>query len=119
MWLLEKLQDGTNLCAKSDGTLIPVVPSDSKTESRVDITGGVLRDSTRKWEPGRHLTQTLHHGEDGNTGTGITNENRQRAGLSKGGSNTQEETSTNGTTERDELDVTGLETAQMSGRVPN
>ena len=101
---------GGDFSAKSNGRVVPVVPSNSKTESRVDVAGAVLWDSTREREPCTHLTKTLHHGEDGTTGEGVTKEDRQGTGVGESLADTEEKTGTNGTTEGDELNVTGLET---------
>lgn len=47
-------------------------PTSSETHSRIDVSGTVLWNSTRQRQPSRHLAQTLHHAEDGNTGHRIT-----------------------------------------------
>ena len=91
--------------------VLTIVPSHSKTKSRVGVTGAVLRNSTRERKPSRHFTKTLHHTEDSNTSDRVTEENRNRAGIGESSANTQEETSSNGATKGDELNVTSFETA--------
>lgn len=90
-------------------SMLTYVPSHSKSKSIIDISSTELRDRTWKRKPGRHLTQTLHHSEDGNTSEGVAKQDRQRAGTSECATNTEEETCTNGTTKCDELDVSRLE----------
>ena len=90
---------------------LTIVPSHSETKSRVGVTSAVLRNSTRKRKPSRHFTETLHHTEDSNTSDRITEENRNRTGVGESSANTQEETSSNGSTKSDELNVTRFETA--------
>lgn len=83
----------------------------SKAKSGIRVTSTVLRKSTRERKPSRHLTETLHHSEDRDTSDGVTKQNRERTGVSESAGNTEEETSTNGTTKSDELDVSRLEAA--------
>ena len=78
-------------------------------KSRVDITSAVLRNSTRKGKPSGHLTETLHHSEDGTTGDSVTQQDRERTSLRKGASNTKEKTGSDCATESDELDVSRLQ----------
>lgn len=106
----------TDFGAESDCSLVPVVPADGETHGRIDITSTVLRNSTRKRQPGGHLTETLHHGEDGNTGTAVAQEDGKGTSSLESATDTQEKTSANGTTEGDELDVTGLEAGRPSMR---
>lgn len=47
---------GRYLSTQCDGARVPVVPSNGKTKSRVDITGAILWDGTRKRQPGGHFT---------------------------------------------------------------
>jgi hypothetical protein len=70
-----------------------------------------LWDTTGKWEPCGHLAETLHHGDDSDTGDGVTEEDRDGTGIGEGSTNTKEQTSSNGTTECDELDMTRLQAA--------
>ena len=100
-----------DLGAKSNRAVVPVVPTDSKTKSGVCIASSVLRDSTGKREPCRHLSETLHHAEDGDTRDGITKEDRDGTGIGKSTGDTEEETSTDGTSKCDELDVARFETS--------
>jgi len=81
---------GRDLGAEGERVADPVVPSDSESEGRVDVTSAVLRDGTRERKPGRHLAQALHHGVDGDTGKGVTEENRERTRAHEGLADTEE-----------------------------
>jgi hypothetical protein len=89
---------------------LTIIPADSETKSRINVTSAVLRNSTRERKPSRQFTETLHHAKDCNTGERITKEDGDRTSIGKCSSNTEEETSTNGTTECDKLDVSRFET---------
>jgi hypothetical protein len=82
---------------------------DSKAKSGIRVASAVLRKSTGKRKPSRHLTETLHHSEDRDTSDSVTKQDREGTGVGESAGNTKEETSTNGTTESDELDVARLE----------
>jgi hypothetical protein len=56
----------------------------------------------------------LHHGEDGYTSETVTEQDGQRTGLRESASDTEEETSTDGTTKSNELDVSGFQTKTVS-----
>lgn len=98
-----------DLGTKSNGTVVPVVPTDGKTKSRIRITSGILRNSTGKRKPCSHLAETLHHAVDNKTSESVTDEDRDGTSASECTANTKEQTSTNGTAQSDELDVTRLE----------
>jgi hypothetical protein len=55
------------------------VPSDRESQGIIHVSSTELRNGTRKREPSCHLTQTLHHAEDGDTGEGITQKNGERS----------------------------------------
>lgn len=54
-----------------------------------------------------------YHGEDSNTSEGITQQNAQRSGLGKCPPDSQEQSSSDGAAESDELDVTRLQPIQQ------
>jgi len=97
--------------AESDGAGIPVVPADSKAHCVVGVTRAKLGNSTGQWQPGGHLAQRHHHGENSETGEGVTEEDGERTRLSEGTANTQEEACADGSAERNELDVSRLQSA--------
>jgi hypothetical protein len=115
-----------DLSAECNGVLVPVVPTidsqlgcvgvsgmnlpDSKAKSGIRVASAVLGKSTGERKPSRHFTKTLHHSEDGDTSDGVTKKDRERTSVGESTGNTEEETSTNGTTKSDELDVSRLET---------
>ena len=107
--------------AESDGARIPVVPTDSKAHCVISITRAKLWNGTGQRQPGGHLAQRHHHGENGETSEGVTEEDGKRACLGEGAANTQEETCANGSAERDELDVSRLQpaTCQSAGQNAN
>lgn len=94
------------------------VPADSESQSIVDVAGTELGNGTWQWQPGSHFTETLHHGKDGNAGERVAQQDGQRAGGGERTSNTQEKTSTNGTTEGDELNMSRLEATRTVLLVP-
>lgn len=85
------------------------VPADSKSEGVINITGTELRNTTWERQPGCHFSQALHHAEDSDTRQGITKKNGERTSLGERATDTQEETSSDRSTQSDELDVSGLE----------
>ena len=87
------------------GTNLP----DSEAKSGIRVTSAVLRKSTGKRKPSRHLSETLHHSEDRDTSDGVAKQNREGTSVGESAGNTKEETSTNGTTKSDELDMARLE----------
>ena len=85
-----------------------------KAHGIVDVTRAELRYGSREWQPGSHLTQRHHHGENGKTGHGITKKHGQRTSLGEGAADTEEETCANGATERDKLDVSRFQAGAES-----
>ena len=104
---------GRDLGAECERVTDPVVPSDSESQGRVDVTSAVLRDGTRERQPGRHLAQTLHHGVDGDTGQGVTEEDRERTRAHEGFSDSQEETCADGSAEGTEWGVSKFTTSRL------
>lgn len=51
----------------------------------------------------------MHHGDDSYTSDGVSKKHRDRAGIGEGTADTKEKTSTNRSTEGNELDVTRLQ----------
>lgn len=90
------------------------IPSNSKADAAVHITSTELRNCTGERKPCCHFTQTLHHGPNGNTCGGITEQQGQRARLGKGSANTQEQTGPDCTTKRDELNMSRFESVNVS-----
>ena len=105
---------GRDLCTECNGAGVPVVPADSKTHGIVDVAGAELWNGAGQWQPGCHLAERHHHGEDSDAGDGVTDEEGQRTGLGQGTTDTEEETSADCSTQGDELDVTRLEAADKS-----
>lgn len=111
---LPKLDDGGssgNFGAQGNGAGIPVVPAYGETHGVINIASTKLGNGTWERKPGCHFSQGEHHGEDGQAGEGIAEEDGERTSLEEGPTNTKEETGTDCATEGDELDVTGLETS--------
>lgn len=112
IWPVLNEQYGSgNFDTEGDGAVVPLIPADSETKSIIDVAGAHLWDSTRKWKPSSHLTKRHHHAEDSETGKSVTNESTEWTGSGESATDTDEETSTDGTTEGNELNVSRLETS--------
>lgn len=74
--------------AESDGARIPVIPTNSKAHCVISITRAKLWNGTGQWQPGGHLAQGHHHGENGETSEGVAEEDGKRACLGEGTTNT-------------------------------
>lgn len=72
-----------------------ILPTNGEAHCRVDIARAVLWYRTWKRQPGRHLTETLHHGENGNASKGVAEQDREGAGMNECLADSQEETSSN------------------------
>lgn len=68
-----------------------------------------MGNSTREGKPGRHFTERLHHAEDGDTRECVAEQDGDRTSIGESGANTEEQTSTDRSAERNELDVPRLE----------
>lgn len=105
---LDNLAHDGHLQGKSDGPGEPVVPAVGHTQSWGAESGAELGEGTRAGNVGGHLTQALGDGP-GQCGDEDVGDKRQhRPGLESvlGG---DEETRTNGTTQGDHGDVSGLQ----------
>lgn len=105
-------RSGTDLSAQGNGVGIPCVPTSCKTKRGLDISEGELRNRTGKREPGCHLTERHHHGENCQTNKTVTEEDGKRATGGESTADTEEETGTDGATKGNELDVSGFEASR-------
>lgn len=117
--VLDNDRRGGDFSAESDSARIPVVPADGETHGIIDVTGTELRNGTGKRQPCGHLTERHHHGVNSETSEGVAQKDGQRTSGAEGTADTDEQASTDGTTEGDELDVTGLQSvARKDWSVP-
>ena len=90
-------------------TRVTYIPSDGKSKSIINISGTELGNGSRERKPGRHFTQALHHAKDGNTSEGVSQEDGQRPSTGESATDTQEQTSTDGSAKGNKLDVSRLQ----------
>ena len=65
-----------DLSAQSKRVRVPIIPSRRETHGSINVARAVLWNSTWEGEPGSHLAETSHHGEDGDTCNCVAQQDR-------------------------------------------
>ncbi|KAI6772886.1 hypothetical protein HG530_003844 [Fusarium avenaceum] len=93
--------------ADPDGNAeVLVPPTHGKAQGRINEASGIRGEGTGNRDVRSHLAQADHDSVDDRAHKGKGDEQRHGAGLDKSRANTEEETSSNGTANGDELQVT-------------
>lgn len=74
-------------------------PTEGKTQRGMAVATRVTSETSRKWKPGRHLTEGRHDDEDDRTDEGVADEERPGPGVGQSLTRSNNETSSKGTTD--------------------
>ncbi len=110
--ILDYSRGGGDLRAKSDRRRVPVVPANSETHGIVNVTSAKLRDSSRKRQPGCHLTERHHHSKDSQASESVAEQDGERTSMGECTANTQEQTSAYCSSKRNELNMSRFESSR-------